>query len=162
LVDIADQNPRFAHALVREALAETIGTSRSWQIHERAARILSHFPERLDEAAQHWLHALRKETADDALDTTLRAAERAQTVLAFDEAAPHYANALTILESRSGHDPLHRVDLLQAHGDAAARAGRISAARDAFRAAIDISVAAGDTPRAARAVISFHGPARPE
>ncbi len=91
---------RFNHPLIREVLAEDLGVARRRRYHRMIAQAMERLQgpesERLmDLLAFHYL-----ESGDEqkAVDFTLRAANRAVRMLAYDEAAHHLSNALELCE----------------------------------------------------------------
>ncbi len=91
--------PRFSHALVREALYQSVGATKRRSYHivvgERLSQVTTPDP---DAVADHFLHA------DDsrALDWTLRAGLRAQMTAAWRAAAERYVQAADLLANDVG------------------------------------------------------------
>jgi tetratricopeptide (TPR) repeat protein len=106
----------------------------------------------LAELAQHFVAAAPIGVRDKALEYTRRAGDRAARQLAFEEAARHYEIALTLADEQ-----LARCDLLLALGDAQARAGDSTAAKQAFREAAELAERAGLAQHIARAALGYGG-----
>jgi class 3 adenylate cyclase len=154
----------FAHALVRETLYAELGATRRARLHRRVGDILeglhSHDRDRhLAELAHHFLEGAR-DGSDPAraVDYATRAGERAMAQLAYEEAAAHYEAALGALEARGAVDRGQRCELLLALGEARARAGDVSGARESFTAASDLARRQGAAEALARAALGFAGP----
>jgi class 3 adenylate cyclase len=121
---------RFAHALVRATLYESLTTARQVALHRRTAEAI----ERIHEAAlddyvpalaHHWAKASAPVTdTTRAVEYARRAADRALAQLAHDEAARYYASGLDLLDAGGAppNDP-RRVELLIGRGEAQRRGG---------------------------------------
>jgi predicted ATPase/class 3 adenylate cyclase len=145
----------FSHALVREALYEELGVTRRVRLHRRVGETLERIhaddAERpFDQLAHHFLEA---QELDRAVDYSIRAACRATSLMAYEEAAELYERALQALELRGGVSAAKRAQVLLALGDARARAGDANRAKETFYRAADAARAAGDTDALARAAL---------
>ena len=149
LLRAAGAGLEFSHALVREAVVAELSPLRRARLHRAAADALAARAgeAHLEEIAHHLYEAADERAADH----LRRAGDRALAMLAYEEAAAHYARALEVAEE-AARGPLH-----QARGDALARAGEPEAARDCFRAAAAAARAAGDPVRLARAALGHAG-----
>ncbi len=135
---------RFAHALIRETLYDGLTTPRRVQLHRRAGEALESFyaqdPEpHVAELAHHFFEATPGGDVDKALDYARRAGERALKLVAYEEAARFYEVSLQALELKQPTDQVARCELLLALGDALAKAGSSSEARETFLAAAELA-----------------------
>jgi tetratricopeptide (TPR) repeat protein len=151
----------FVHALVRDALRESLSPSRRLGLHARAL-------DALEKLRGHALGAVAGELAEHALALaraggdsgkallySTRAAETAAARFAFDEAALHYGRALETLESWQPEDAVRRCDLLLARGEALWQAGRRTSAGELFLEAARTARGLRDAERLARAALGF-------
>jgi tetratricopeptide (TPR) repeat protein len=121
---------RFAHALVRATLYESLTAARQVTLHRKAAEAIETIHEAaLDDyvpaLAHHWAKASSPVTdTARAVDYAQRAGDRALAQLAHDEAANYYASGLDLLDA-GGADPAdrRRLELLIGRGEAQRRAG---------------------------------------
>jgi class 3 adenylate cyclase/tetratricopeptide (TPR) repeat protein len=153
---------RFSHALIRDALYDELTTPRRIRHHRRVAEALErlHRDEpgpHLAELAHHFFEAAPGGDVGNAIDYARRAAEHALALLAFEEAARLYRMALRALELRQPVEERSGHDLLVALGEAQARAGESSAAKQAFLEAADIARRVGDAETLARAALGYGG-----
>jgi DNA-binding SARP family transcriptional activator/tetratricopeptide (TPR) repeat protein len=150
---------RFAHALVQAALYDQLSAARRARMHRRvgdavetvyAARLEEHFAE----LAHHFMHAAPDSATEKAIEYTIRAAERALTQLAPQDAVRYYRQVLELVEFAGGpFDEGRRCDLLIALGDAQRRSGDPAHGEtllDAARVAQHID----DSDRLARAALT--------
>ncbi len=118
----------FTHGLIRATLYDELSASRRARMHRRVGEALEALAlakpdERIDELAYHWLSATKVSDAARAIGYAQRAAEKAMSKLAFEEAAKYYEQALSALEPHDHEGELLRCDLLIALSDAQRRAG---------------------------------------
>ena len=121
---------RFAHALVRATLYESLTSARQVALHRKAAEAIETVHEgALDDyvpaLAHHWAKASAPVTdATRAVEYAQRAGDRALAQLAHDEAARYYTSGLELLEA-GGAEPgdVRRLELLLGRGEAQRRAG---------------------------------------
>jgi tetratricopeptide (TPR) repeat protein len=127
----------FTHTLVRDVLYEGLGAAERPGAHLRVAEALlavhGDDDRHLAELAHHLLRAAPG-VGGRAAAYALRAGRRALGLLAYEEAAWHFEQALAALPA-GGRDGGQRVELLLALGDARLRAGAFEAARDAYEQA---------------------------
>lgn len=137
---------RFRHALLREAVAQTVLPGEAMRWHRRLAELLTDDPHLVDDAphrlaglvARHW------EAAGDparTLRASVRAAADAQASLAFAEADLHYRRAVDLLDRLPDADallPMPRYRLLWSAAVAAHLAAYPQRAADLIRAAIAV------------------------
>jgi class 3 adenylate cyclase/tetratricopeptide (TPR) repeat protein len=147
----------FAHALMREALYEELGVTRRVRLHRRIGEVIEQLFEarrddHLDELAHHFLQA---QELDKAVDYSIHAAGRAMTLLAYEEGAKLYEQALQAMEMRGGVGGREQAELLLALGDAQGRAGEPLAAKDSFYRAAEAARAARADEQLARAALGL-------
>jgi DNA-binding SARP family transcriptional activator len=153
---------RFAHALIREVLYDRVTAPRRVQLHRLAGEALESFYARdpephVAELAHHFFEAAPGGDADKALEYAQRAAERALKLLAYEEVARFYELSLQALELTQPADQVARCDLLLALGDALAKAGRSSEARETFLAAAQLARMSRFPELLARAALGYGG-----
>jgi predicted ATPase len=93
----------FAHALIRETLYKELTTSRRLRLHRRIGLVLEglrddHSDAHLGELAYHFTEAAGLGDAEQAIAYSTRAAQRAMSQLAYEEAVRLYEMALQALE----------------------------------------------------------------
>jgi len=130
---------RFAHALVRDTLLESLGATRRAHLHRVTAEVLEQayrddLEPHLAEIAHHYLHAATEGGAERAVDYAARAAQRAVGQFAYEEAARLYERALDVAASLPVDEP-RAWQLTQGLGEARMRAGDVDAAQRALRTA---------------------------
>jgi tetratricopeptide (TPR) repeat protein len=120
---------RFAHALVRATLYESLSASRQVTLHRKAAEAIEtihrgSLDDHVPALAYHWAKASAPVTdVTKAVDYARWAGDRALAQLAHDEAVRYYHSALDLLAAAgTGADP-RRLELLISLGEAQARAG---------------------------------------
>ncbi|MBT2232181.1 BTAD domain-containing putative transcriptional regulator [Nonomuraea sp. NEAU-A123] len=139
---------RFPHALVQEALAETLPVLRRAALHARAARATERLPgsatpERLATAAHHWFLAAPAGFAGQAWRAARRAAGAAGGLGAYDMAAELLERALPMLAADPGASAADRVDLLLALAEARHGSGDARGRRAVLAEARHLAAAAG-------------------
>jgi tetratricopeptide (TPR) repeat protein len=152
---------RFAHALIRDALYEGLGAPERIRLHRRAGQVLEVLHAKaaephLAELALHFFEAAKDGDVEKAVEYARRAGDRTASLLAYEEAVRLYGMALEALEVLRPADGA-RCDLLLAMGDAQARAGDQSAARETFLAAADLATELALPEHLARAAIGYGG-----
>jgi hypothetical protein len=150
---------RFAHALVRATLYESLTGPRKVALHRHVAEAIENLHEAtlddyLPALAHHWARASAP-TADTAkaIDYAIRAGNRALAQLANDEAVGYYRQALDLLDA--AQDELaqgQRLKLLIALGDAQKRAGD-AAHRETLLEAGRLASEVDDAAASARAAL---------
>jgi class 3 adenylate cyclase/tetratricopeptide (TPR) repeat protein len=153
---------RFAHALVRETLYEELTAARRVRLHRHAAGVFESLspddPDRfVSELAYHLLEAAQVAEVDKTVQYASRAAARATSLFAFEEAIRLYERALGALELREEPDEPTRFDLVAGLGDAQWNAGDSEGATASFATAITIADALGDNERYAIAAVGASG-----
>ena len=120
---------RFAHALVRVTLYESLTASRQVTLHRKAAEAIEtihrdSLDDHVPALAYHWAKASAPVTnVTKAVDYARWAGDRALAQLAHDEAAVYYRSALDLLDGAGLSDDPRRLELLISFGEAQARAG---------------------------------------
>ena len=153
---------RFAHALIGQTLYEQLTTPRRVQLHRRAGEALEAMYERdrephVSELAHHFFEAAPGGDLDKAFDYTRRAAGRALSLLAYEEAARFYRLAVQALELEQRAEPGEKCALLLSLGEALARAGNTPEAQDTYIAAADLARASTLRTQLARAALGYGG-----
>jgi len=157
VLEVSATRYRFAHALVRATLYETLSAARQATLHRRAAEAIetihqATLDDHVPALAHHWAKASAPVTdTARAVDYARRAGDRALAQLANDQAAAYYASGLELLDAGGADaaDP-RRVELLIGRGEAQRRAGD-PAYRDTLLDAARLARQVGDTNALARA-----------
>jgi class 3 adenylate cyclase len=151
---------RFAHALVRATLYESLTTTRQVVLHRKTAEAIetihaSALDDFLPTLAHHWAKAsapVRDITR--AVEYAQRAGDRALAQLANDEASRYYASGLDLLDAgEAGPDDPRRLDLLIGRGEAQRRVGD-EGYRQTLLDAADLARRVGDATALARAALA--------
>jgi predicted ATPase/DNA-binding SARP family transcriptional activator len=150
----------FAHALIRETLYTSLSGPRRVRLHRRIGAILEQLhaddPEPpLGELAYHFVAAAERGAAAKAVDYSVRAARRALTALAYEEAVAHYDRAVEALRLSASPDAGTRCELMLGLGEACSKASEFDRSRAAFRAAAEIARTAGLGEQLARAALGL-------
>ena len=146
---------RFAHEVIREVVYADQSPPRRAALHQRVGELLEGDRDAsLAILARHFSEAAESGAAVQAYDYATRAGRRALELLAFDDAARHFEQALGI---KASADATARCDLLRELGAAHMQAGHRSAGRDAFREAFEIARKIDDPERLAEAAHGFAG-----
>ncbi len=109
---------RFSHALIRNALCDELDSAQRSLVHLQIGAALEaiYHPDvdaHLAELAHHFVEG---GDIDKAIDYSIRAAEAAQAVFAYEDAATHWQTALELMPERS-EDRERRAELLERLGD---------------------------------------------
>jgi DNA-binding SARP family transcriptional activator len=163
VVEIPDTAGRysFAHALLRTALASELSVTRRARLHLRIGEAIERFHSAqlepwLDELARHFGEA-GPQGVDRAIDYAERAADRAASRLAYDEAVGLLAHAVD-LRRRHGPADLAGIARLEIALAAAEKdAGRPDAARASYVRALDAAREAGAVTSFAWAALGHSG-----
>jgi predicted ATPase len=134
----------FVHALIRETLYDEISTARRVRFHRRIGEVLEKIyannpDSHLTELAHHFFQASPAGEAGKAIDYAIRAAKRAISLLAYEEAAGHYERARAVVELQDEVDEAQRAELYLALGDAQKKGGNNAKSREAFLQAAEIA-----------------------
>jgi tetratricopeptide (TPR) repeat protein len=121
---------RFAHALVRATLYESLTAARQVMLHREAAEAIEtihhgSLDDHVSALAYHWARASAPVTdTTKAVGYARRAGDRALAQLAHDEAAAYYRSALDFLDAAGNPDEdARRLELLVSLGEAQGPAG---------------------------------------
>ncbi len=146
---------RFTHELVRRALYDRLSRLRRAELHLRVGEALESAGAGSDRAladlAHHFGAAAPFGEAGRAIDHNLRAARAASAALAFDDAAMRLRTAIDV----GIEDDTERASALLELGAASHRAGKATAALDAFASAAEIARALDSAELLARAAIGY-------
>ena len=150
----------FVHALIRETLYDEIGVTRRVRLHRRIGEVLeklysNNLDAHLTELAYHFFQASPAGNSDKAMSYALKAAKRAISLLAYEEAADHYEHGLAVLELQDEVKEEQRLDLLLALGDAQKKAGNTVKARESFLRAADLARKLQAAEQLARAALGM-------
>jgi DNA-binding SARP family transcriptional activator len=151
---------RFAHGLVRTTIYEATTGLRRAALHRRVAEAIEALhagalDDHLPALAHHWARGATSagETVR-AIDYAARAADRALTQLAHDEAVAYYRQALELIDVAPGpRDEAGRLDLLIRLGEAQRRAAH-AAYRETLIAAGRLARQRGDAHSLTRAALA--------
>jgi DNA-binding winged helix-turn-helix (wHTH) protein len=151
---------RFAHALFQEAVLTGLAPGERARLHLRAAEHLERENEGdpsavLAELAHHHHRALAIGDPERACSAALRAAERAERLSAWAQAALHYEQASHAFELVPGCEPGRRLELALARTEAWRHASERSKRREAARAAFELARGLGRPLEMARAAIGL-------
>ncbi len=145
-LDAARSTFTFEHALIRRAIAETIGGTRRAMIHLRIAEVIESSPtreRRHAELAQHYGQALAFGGAQRALEHALAAADEAERQLAAEDVASNLDLALRALDALGERGWHERYELLMRLGRARYRCFGPDSALRVFCEAADLAEAGG-------------------
>ncbi|MEO6084024.1 MAG: SARP family transcriptional regulator, partial [Umezawaea sp.] len=154
LVEQGSGHPRFAHALVREALYQDSTLARRTRWHAAVADVVERTrPDDVETIAHHLLHAGSRAAADRIARHTRAAAERAERRSAPHEAARLWRETLSRTEGRA------RLEAVMGLVRALAVTGGLQEARRLRGEATDAAEALGDPALTASVIGSFDVPA---
>ena len=153
---------RFAHGIIRDAVAADLSGSRQALLHAGVGRALERHPRdgRLDDVEELALHfvaaaELGDEEAERAVRYSRLAGEAASRLHAYPQAARHYERALAALELRPTAGARERFDLLLAFAEAVTAQGDAAAGRTIFVRAAAEARRLDDPAAFAEAVIGY-------
>ena len=142
---------RFACTLVREICYEQLRPSQQVRLHRLAGQAIEeHYRDQIEghlgALAYHYGRAAADGNAGKAAEYAILAGQQAINVLAYEEAASHFASALRLLEIAEPAATVKRVELLLALGAAQTAASELPAARAAYEEAAVLarSIRAGE------------------
>jgi hypothetical protein len=147
---------RFGHALFREVLYRELAEETRRALHGRMAEALERTSGPFPPHAEIAHHALEgpAEMLPRAVDHALRAADRAQELLAYDEAIRTLTRARDAVAA-AGNPPALCARVLLATGEARIRRGEVEAGKADCREAATIARARDDAELAARAALTY-------
>ncbi len=148
----------FSHSLVRDAIYNELLRGRRVRYHHKVAVATerahdTELESYVNELAHHFYMGAALDDADKAIRYGMAAGERAMRLLAFEEAAGHFARSLEVAEQFGDHDQSLRCDALIALAEAQNRAGDIETAEANFERAATLARAIGDGERLAAAAL---------
>jgi DNA-binding SARP family transcriptional activator len=148
----------FTHTLVRDAIYGELLRGRRVRYHHKIAVATerAHADELdtyVNELAHHFYMGAALADADKASHYCQAAGERALRLLAFEEAALHFARGLEVAEQYGLGDPQARCDALIALAEAQNRAGDTELADENFERAAAVARTLGDGERLAAAAL---------
>jgi hypothetical protein len=151
---------RFTHALFQEAVLAGLRPGERARLHLHAAEHLERENEGdpsavLAELAHHHHRALAIGDPERACAAALRAAERAERLSAWAQAALHYEQASTAFELVPGCEPGRRLELALARTEAWRHASERSKRREAARSAYELARGLDRPLEMARAAIGL-------
>jgi hypothetical protein len=152
---------RFAHSLVRATLYDELSAGRRTRLHRQVAEAIEmihagRLDDQLPALAHHWARAVAPAPdTDKAIDYARRAGDRALDLLAHDEAAGYYRQALDLLDGPTASPATvsRRLQLTISLGDALRRAGD-PRFREILLEAGHLARAEGDTEALTRAALT--------
>jgi DNA-binding winged helix-turn-helix (wHTH) protein len=152
----------FAHALTRHTLYEELSVPQRVQLHRRVAQALEaaggESPDALlSELAHHYFESAPGGDVEKAVGYSVRAAERAHGLFAYDESTRHYERALEALELKLPVDEARRCELVLALAEELWAAGSRARSRAQFIRAADIARQLGAIELLARAAAGLRG-----
>jgi DNA-binding CsgD family transcriptional regulator/tetratricopeptide (TPR) repeat protein len=146
---------RFTHEIVRRALYDRLSRLRQAELHLRVGEELERAggvsDRTLADLAHHFGAAAPFGGTERAVEYNLRAAGAASAALAFDDAATRLRTAIEI----GIEDETERAGVLLELGAASHRAGKATAAQEAFAAAAEIGRRLDSAELLARAAIGY-------
>jgi tetratricopeptide (TPR) repeat protein len=148
----------FTHDLVRETLYQDMPAARRLALHRTVGLVLQALfdddPEpHLAELAHHFTQSAPLGDAAPAVEFSIRAGDRAAGLLAYEDAARHYARALRLLPMLEHADGQRRCAVLLRLGDVQWRAGNERQARRSFEEAAAVASRLGAAEMLARAAL---------
>ncbi len=151
---------RFSHALYREAAYEALPPGLRVRLHYRTAERLERqhadHPDRVvAELAFHRHQSLALGEPESAYACAARAAEKASSLCAYEEAAGHWEQARAALEHCESVDPERHLRTLLALGDAWRLAGDTRRQREVFGEAVEAARAQDRPTDFARAALGL-------
>ena len=158
LLEVEAGRYSFAHAIARDAVYGQLSRTRRRRLHLDVARAVAATgggdPESAAAEAYHYRMADDPAHAVDLVDATVRAADHAMEVLAYEQAADLYGQAVGAITRFAVDEP--RVAALHVGlGAARRRLGDFAGARSALAVAIDLARAPGQEAVFAEAVLEL-------
>ncbi len=153
----------FTHALIRQTLYGELSTPRRVVLHRQIGEAMervyaTNLEPHLAELAHHFYQAAPGGDVDKAIDYATRAAERALSLAAYEEAAGLYDIALQAVELKGRADEGQRCELFLSLGDALWKAGDTDGAKETFQRAAELARRLKEPQRLARAALGSGGP----
>jgi DNA-binding SARP family transcriptional activator len=151
----------FAHALVRQAVYDNLGTARRLDLHRRLGEALEARDDRqehVEALAHHFAQLALDGEIDKAISYAIAAGHAATARLAYEDAVAHFQRGLDVLAQSNHPDARRHIDLLLGLGHAGWSTGESDEARHAFKQAAEIADRIDDAAAAANAALGFSGP----
>jgi len=153
---------RFDHVLIRDVLYDDLPSTMRVRLHRQIGEVLevqyiADLDPHLSELAHHFIAATSAGEVEKGIQYARAAGDRAVRLLAYEEAVRLYRMALGALASENLPDEVTRCDLLLALGDAQARAGDFSVAKETFLEAANFARARHMPEQLARAALGYGG-----
>ncbi len=150
----------FTHALIRQTLCAELNTPRRARLHHQIGEAIERVFEadlepHAGELAYHFSRATSSGDVAKAVGYARRAAERARSQAAFEEAARLYEMSLVALSTRPGADENERCELLLALGESRFLAGDIELSKQALLQAAEAAENLGSGELLARAALAY-------
>jgi tetratricopeptide (TPR) repeat protein len=159
----------FTHALIHDMLYADLSTAERVRLHRRVGELLQErcglpgacptgrLPAHILAAlAHHFYEAARGGGVNEqAISYAVQAGQHATAMLAYEEAAAHYARALALMALLHPTDARQRSGLLVALGHAQAQAGEIPQARETLLQAAEVARRVGAPELLIQAVLGF-------
>lgn len=151
---------RFTHTLIAETLYGDLGKPTARQLHLKIAETIeqlhrANLDSHLAKLAHHYGAALPLEPSDKAIEYAYRGARRAQTMLAYEDAARLYEMALAGLEVGHPAEQRRACEMLLNLGEALYGAGLFERAKAAFARALETAQRIGSAEDMARAALGY-------
>jgi eukaryotic-like serine/threonine-protein kinase len=148
----------FTHDLVRETLYQDMPAARRLALHRKIGLVLQalfddDLEPHLAELAHHFTQSAPLGDAAPAVEYSVRAGDWAAGLLAYEDAARHYARALRLLPMLEHADGERRCVVLLRLGDVQWRAGDDKQARRSFEEAAAVASRLGAAEMLARAAL---------
>lgn len=152
---------RFAHALLRRTLEDTLPAAECAELHLRVGEALERLHALdlrplLGEIANHFFAAASVGGRERAIDYAYRAGRRALDTLGFEDALEHFARAVAALRDTGG-DPRTLLKMLLWLGIAQRRKGAEGEARATLLEVARLARQLGDVAMLARAALNASG-----
>ena len=129
----------FSHALVREALYDSMSSAERAELHLRAAETLRGLDAAPARLAHHFAAAWPAGGAQESAELNRTAGDDAMAALAYEDAARSYEAALLSLSRSAESQPQDRCEVLLSLAAALSRAGNLDQARRAAEHAADLA-----------------------
>jgi DNA-binding CsgD family transcriptional regulator len=135
---------QFAHALIRMTLYDELRTGERRRLHRRVGQAIEAMHRRdaetvLPDLARHFHAAGFDDDTERAIDYTTRAGQRADMLLAFEDATGFFQTALDLLERANIDDPRRRSSLLLQLGEAQRKANDFTSALATLLSAAEVA-----------------------
>jgi DNA-binding winged helix-turn-helix (wHTH) protein/tetratricopeptide (TPR) repeat protein len=151
---------RFTHALFQEAIYDGLSPSRRARLHRAAAKRLEQqhagaLEPVLSELAHHHHQSIAVGDPERAFDFAVQAARQAERLLAWEQSAGHYEQAVASFEHFESVDPRRRVETLLALGEAHRLSGNRARRIAAFEQAVGVARAVESSKTFTRAAVGL-------